>query len=321
QLQTGIAASYTSFVAQRLSSTPFTPIPSPTPKPGQTLTTTPTSGTSSSSTPTPTQTAIVVAGGNITVDYTSPIQSLSPLAVGMDETGYGYPSVLANDAVEQQRVGALHLGYMRMDLKYTTSGNPSSTIVCGGSGCDTRWTGDQWIQAIQAAGAEPVVIVETGQTAADAANMVRHFNVGTSTPNYVKYWLVGNEPDLNGMSSQTYSSDFNQFNDAMKAVDSTIKVGGGTTAWYDSGFLATFLQLSGSRVDFVDFHGYPQQGTVAGNYTTLFQAATGYGQDVQALRSLIEANVPSRASQIAIEVGEWELNWGGSAQDDINFHS
>src|SRR5262245_56304534 len=166
-----------------------------------------------------------------------------------------------------------------------------------------------------------VVIVETGQTAADAANMVRHFNVGTSTPKYVKYWLVGNEPDLNGMSSQTYSSDFNQFNDAMKAVDSTIKVGGGTTAWYDSGFLATFLQLSGSRVDFVDFHGYPQQGTVAGNYTTLFQAATGFGQDVQALRSLIQANVPSRASQIAIEVGEWELNWGGSAQDDINFHS
>jgi hypothetical protein len=42
QLQTGIAASYTSFIAQNLSGTPVTPVPSPTAKPGQTLTSTPT---------------------------------------------------------------------------------------------------------------------------------------------------------------------------------------------------------------------------------------------------------------------------------------
>jgi hypothetical protein len=31
--------------------------------------------------------------------------------------------------------------------------------------------------------------------------------------------------------------------------------------------------------------------------------------------------VPTRASQIGIEVGEWELNWGGTAQNNTNFHA
>jgi hypothetical protein len=107
----------------------------------------------------------------------------------------------------------------------------------------------------------------------------------------------------------------------MKAIDRTIKIGGGATAWYDAAFLQTFLRQSGSRVDFVDFHGYAQEGTVSGNYTTLFQIAAGYGHSINNLRSLIQQIVPARASQIGIEVGEWELNWKGTAQDNINFHS
>ena len=66
----------------------------------------------------------------------------------MDVSGYGYPNVFANDQVEQQKLKTLGIKYMRMDLKYSTPGNPTSQIVCGGDGCDTRWTGDQWVQAI-----------------------------------------------------------------------------------------------------------------------------------------------------------------------------
>jgi hypothetical protein len=153
----------------------------------------------------------------------------------------------------------------------------------------------------------------------DAGNMVKHFNKDTN--NYVRYWIVGNEPDQEGVSAATYSANFNGIYDAMKAVDPTIKIGGGATAWYDAPFLQTFLQQSGSRVDFVDFHGYAQEGKVPGDYATLFQLAAGYGNDVNNLRSLIQQNVPDRASQIGIEVGEWELNWGGIAQDNTNFHT
>ncbi len=254
---------------------------------------------------------------SIVIDYTAPTRKLDPGAIGMDISGYGYPYVFANDQNEQQKIKTLGIKYMRMDLKYSTPKDPTSMIICGGKGCDTRWTGDQWVQAIQAVGGQPVIIVPYSPI--DAANLVRHFN--KDTHNYIRYWIIGNEPDLEGLPVATYSSYFNQGYDAMKAIDPTIKIGGGTTAWYDSPFLQTFLQLSGSRVDFVDFHAYAQQGDVPGDSTTLFHFAEDYGKNINHLRSLIQQIVPARASQIGIEIGEWELNWGGVAQSNTNFHA
>ncbi len=255
--------------------------------------------------------------GNIVIDYTSPMWKLNPIAIGMDISGYEYPNVFANDYIEQQKLKSLGIKYMRMDLKYSTPGDPTSKIVCSANGCDTRWTGDQWVQAIKAIGAQPLIIVH--YSAVDAANMVKHFNKDTN--NYARYWIVGNEPDQAGISAATYSTNFNQDFDAMKAIDPTIKIGGGATAFNDVPFLQTFLQQSGSRVDFVDFHGYAQEGNVPGDYTTLFQIAAGYGNGINNLRSLIQQIVPARASQIGIEVGEWGLNWAGTAQDNTNFHA
>ncbi len=255
--------------------------------------------------------------GNIVIDYTSPIRKLDPIAIGMDLSGYGYPNVFANDQVEQQKLKTLGIKYMRIDLKYSTPGDPTSKIVCGANGCDTQWAGDQWLQAIKAIGAQPLIIVP--QSAVDAANMVKHFN--KDTKNYVRYWIVGNEPDHSGISAVTYSTNFNQDYDAMKAIDPTIKIGGGATAFYDAPFLQTFLQQSGSRVDFVDYHAYGQEGNVLGDYTTLFQIAAEYSDSINNLRSFIQQIIPARASQIGIEVGEWELNWGGTAQVNTNFHA
>src|SRR5712692_6373645 len=91
--------------------------------------------------------------GNIVIDYTSPMWKLNPIAIGMDISGYEYPNVFANDQLEQQKLKSLGIKYMRMDLKYSTPGDPTSKIVCSANGCDTRWTGDQWVQAIKAIGA------------------------------------------------------------------------------------------------------------------------------------------------------------------------
>jgi Glycosyl hydrolases family 39 len=255
--------------------------------------------------------------GNTIIDYTSALVKLDPLAFGMDISGYGYPNVFANDAVEQQKLKTLGIQFMRMDLKYSISGDPASKIICSGDGCDTRWTGDQWVQAIKAIGAQPLIIVP--YRTVDAVNMLKHFNRDTN--DYVRYWIVGNEPDLAGISAATYSTNFNRVYDAMKAIDPTIKIGGGVTAAYNAPFLQTFLQRSGRRVDFVDFHGYAQEGIVPGDYTTLFHIAEEYGNSITNLRSLIQQIVPARTSQIGIEVGEWELNWGGTAQNNINFHA
>ncbi len=257
------------------------------------------------------------SSGSIVIDYNALTRKLDPMAIGMDVSGYIAPSVFANDQDEQQKIKRLGIKYMRMELKYSTPQDPTSMIICAANGCDARWTGDQWVQAMKKNGIQPLVMVSSNPV--DAANMVKHFN--KDTHNYVKYWVIGNEPDLAGVSVLTYSDSFNQDYDAMKAIDPTIKIGGGTTAWYNTSFLQTFLQLSGSRVDFVDFHGYAQRGNVSGDYTTLFHFAEDYGKNINHLRSLIQQTIPDRASQIGIEVGEWELNWAGGAQNNTNFHA
>ena len=256
--------------------------------------------------------------GTISIDYNKPLRLLAPKAFGMDISGYFYPDVFANDVVEQQKIKALGIKYMRMHLLYSTSGDAGSKIICGGDGCDKRWSGDDWITAIKNIGAEPVVTI-SADSARDAANMVQHFNRDTN--NTVHSWIIGNEPNANGVSPQSYGNTFNQDYDAMKAVDPTIQIGGGATAWYDDNWLRQFLQVSGQRIDFVDFHGYAQEGKVAGDYTQLFHLADGYGKSVTELRKIIQETIPARASKIGIEVGEWELDWGGSAQNDTNFHA
>jgi hypothetical protein len=251
----------------------------------------------------------------VTVDFTKPLHTLSPLAIGIDESGYGQPNVLTNDPLQRQRLAALKPTYMRMNLKYSVSGDPTSKIVCGGSGCATDQDGDAWITAIKGIGAEP--LIEDPVNPGDLPNLVRHFNLQTN--NHVSYWLGGiNEPNLNGQDATTYSNAFNTTYDAMKAVDPTIKIGGPTVAWYDPNFLQTFLTISGSRVDFLDFHGYAQ-GTTQLTYDQLFAKSAKYETDINNLRAKIVQTVPNRASQIEIQIGEYDLDYTGHLLEYTQF--
>ncbi|MFC5742162.1 hypothetical protein [Dyella tabacisoli] len=249
------------------------------------------------------------AAVNVSVDYTTVARTLDPLAIGgVDESAYGAPNVLVNDVLQQSRLQTLGVPYMRINLKYSTPGDPNSRIVCGATGCDSRWSGDEWVNHIKQLGAEPVV--EDPSNPSDLPSLVKHFNV--DTPNAVHRWLGGiNEPNIHGQTAATYSANFNITYDAMKAVDPTILIGGPTIAWYDSGFLQTFLTMSGSRVDFLDFHGYAQGSTNQLSYDVLFAKAQKYETDILDLNKRIQATVPLRASNISIEVGEWDLDYAG----------
>jgi hypothetical protein len=265
---------------------------------------------------------------NVSLDY-SHETDVSPLAFGADETGYRTPNVLPNDTLEVQRLKLLGLGYMRMHLVYSASGDPGSKIVCGGNGCDLRPAGADWIVAVKATGAEPVVIVNT-DSATDAANMVRALNVSPSTGQpdtalrtYVPRWIIGNEPNMYGLAASSYATVFNADADAMKAVDPRIKVGGPAIAWLDEAYLQTFLNLSGSRVDFVDFHGYPTQPCSScgpSPAATLFAWAASMGDAVARVHEMLRAAIPERASQIDVEVGEWSLSTGAGVGTRTNLN-
>jgi hypothetical protein len=45
------------------------------------------------------------------------------------------------------------------------------------------------------------------------------------------------------------------------------------------------------------------------------------GADIANLRAMIQQQVPSRASQISIEIGEWALDWGGNLQANTNLNA
>ncbi len=257
------------------------------------------------------------SGSNITVNYGQNIRELNPLALGgVDESEYGAPNVLVNDTLQQRRLQTLGARYMRINLRYAVAGNPSSGIICGAQGCDTRWSGDDWVDSIKALGATPVV--EDPVNPNDLPSLVKHFNIDTH--NRVDRWLGGiNEPNINGENGTTYSLQFNKTYDAMKAVDPTIQVGGPTVAWYDSTFMQTFLNISGSRVDFLDFHGYAQGDTSQLSYTDLFDKSATYEVDIADLYQRIQKTVPSRASHITIEVGEWDLDYAGHLLEYTQF--
>jgi hypothetical protein len=251
---------------------------------------------------------------SIQVDFTNVVRAVSPLTFGLDSSGYGNP-VFPNDSLEQLRLKSLNLGMMRMELKYAVSGDPNSKIECGGAGCATSVVGDNFINAIKAAGAEPVVITDMykgNQTdsVTDAVNLVTHFNVTTGNP--VHRWILGNEPDNNSIAVSEYVAQFNAMYDAMKAVDPTILIGGPAAASFNKTYLTSFLAGCGSRVDFVDFHAYGEGSSDNLPQAQLLAQTQNYEDNLNKLRTMIQSAAPGRAASIGMEVGEWNMNWNGA---------
>ncbi len=265
----------------------------------------------------------------ITVDFLTTIRQISPLAFSMDISGYGQGSYLMNDAVHKKRLTDLHLGMMRMHLAYKTLGDPTSTIVCHGSGCATSVSGDSWVSGIKAARAEPVLIITvsgtrtTAQDQTDAVNLIKHFNKETNNP--VKRWIIGNELDNSGnpdhMDATTYSNRFNALYDAMKAIDPMIKIGGPATAYYDTSFIDTFLTLSGSKTDFIDFHTYGQGGSENKSEAVLLNETAKYSTHIIDLQNRIKQKVPTRIDTIEIQIGEWNLDWNSDPKQYTHFNT
>jgi hypothetical protein len=132
--------------------------------------------------------------------------------------------------------------------------------------------------------AEPSITVRLlGGTPGQAAQLVRYVNIDKGYG--VKYWSIGNEPDLyiaqnNSWTPEFYAKQWREFAIAMKAVDPTIKLYGpeisaflGDTDHFDPrellyansvkldftkrDYLTEFLKLNNDLVDIVAVHQYP----------------------------------------------------------------
>ena len=187
---------------------------------------------------------------------------------------------------------------------------------------------DKAVAYARAIGAEPILQVPllaadskgTAPTPENAAAMVTYANV---TAKYgVKYFSVGNEPDLYpdatgstigiaGYTANAFCASLSAYAAAMKAVDPTIKIVGPELSWkYQSGandWLTTILQTCGSSIDIVTVHRYPIDPTK----TTVAAAAsdaTNLNATIAHLRSIMQqAGVGNKP----LAITEANITWDG----------
>ncbi len=256
--------------------------------------------------------------GNVRVDFTTPIRTISPLAIGIAESTYGRGGHhLTLDDEMRSKLTQLGVQQMRIELEYAEPGNTASAIQCGASGCPAGISGDAWVEAIVQIGAEPLVIVPLD--AEEAAGLVRHFNFNTEYR--IGRWLIGNEPDTHHMTAEDYSSKFNEIYDAMKEEDPTIQIGGPATAYFNKDFIAKFLSISGTRVDFLDYHAYGQGGAIELNEFELMRNTPKFDSNYEELHNLVVENVPQREKDIGYQIGEWNLDWDGDPKQFTQFNT
>ena len=208
-----------------------------------------------------------------------------------------------NGSIQLQRLQDIRLDGYRIPMKWN-NGNIVSSAVEG----PQNISGNEWISKLREIGAKVIIVIGGNHknndiNPEDAANMVRYFK-DRGTP--IKEWIIGNEPSLDGLTIEQYCAMFNNIADAMKAVDPTIKVGGPAWASYDLNALRTFVQLSGTRADIVDYHHYAMGESFLDEAEALLQTRN-YENEIREIRDMIKAELPEAEYRMEIQLGEY--NW------------
>ncbi len=176
----------------------------------------------------------------------------------------------------------------------------------------TKSTMNQYVMLVDAMrsnGIEPVLQVPaypSTYSSYQAADIVRYVNVTNARA--VKYWVIGNEPDLstggyNYTTAAQVAAYFKPFASAMKAVDPTIKIIGPETAWYDATIINGLTSCDGGAsditgtdgngnyyVDILSFHIYPFSGSqTRAQVISKLMETGGFNEELGTLKSKLEA--------------------------------
>lgn len=182
---------------------------------------------------------------------------------------------------------------------------------------------DEFIALCRKVGAEPMINVRLFKSTPEkAADMVRYVNV---TKGYgVKYWGIGNEPDLysknrglKGYDTVQFNRDWRAFAEAMKAVDPTIQLIGPETSQYTAvsynnpkdehgkDWMTEFLKANGDLVDIVSIHRYPF-GSSDPLESELLKSSGEWDAILSSLRSLVRSTT---GRDLPLAVTEVNSNW------------
>ena len=237
-----------------------------------------------------------------------------------------------------------HKYYGKLDTKWTEVQASGVRIMrYGGHGVDVHAnpilgaTMDQYVALVdtmKSKGIEPVLQVPVyGSTysASQAADIVRHVNITNGRG--VKYWIIGNEPNLSGggygyTTAEPVAGYIKSFSSAMKAVDPTIKIIGPETAGYHSTIINGLTSCTGNSVtdadsvmgkdsndnyyvDIVSFHIYGFGGTQTRSQVIAKLMETGgFNADLSSLKARLATcnSLHGRTGSNALKMAVTEAN-------------
>jgi hypothetical protein len=171
------------------------------------------------------------------------------------------------------------------------------------------------IDSIRKIGAEPMVQVATGRgtfTATQAADLVEQVNVVNGKN--IKYWIIGNEPDLGSpiVNAAGVATYIKSYATAMKAKDPSILIVGPECAFYNSAYYPSLIgganDITGKDangryyVDIISFHTYPFNGTQT--RSSVITSAQNLSNNVDNLLALI-----NNANTLNNRTGPDKLKW------------
>jgi hypothetical protein len=254
------------------------------------------------------------------------------------------------EAIGSKNYGGLLVTQQTAPIWTTIQNSGVKIMRYGGHGVDTHANPDSatvraqyvaLIDAMRVKGITPVMQVPVlggTWTSTQAANLVRYINYangvsGTHSDRWVKYWIIGNEPNLrgngygeDGYSASAIASYIIDFSLAMKNADPDIKIVGPELAWYDESKMTALTTCNGGSditgrdlasghtyVDVVTFHTYPfdtyqtDRSVVIGKLT---EPNTGFKARLAELRGRLDAcnGTHSRTGGEALKMAVTEAN-------------
>jgi hypothetical protein len=221
--------------------------------------------------------------------------------------------------------------------------NSSASIIrFGGTAPDknmpTNYQYIRMIDSIRMNGMEPVIQVpffNYRYTEAQAADIVHYINVVKGE--HVKYWIIGNEPNLgySYSNSSQIAAYFKPFASAMKNVDPSILIIGPEIAWFQQDIIDGLTTPNGPDditgkdaagryyLDIISFHTYPFSGTQTRTQViSKLTSANSLQDNLAYLKTRIAAcnTVHSRTGTSALKTAITEANvaYQNSATDNLN---
>lgn len=183
---------------------------------------------------------------------------------------------------------------------------------------------DEYVKYCRDSGVEPILQVpllknlkNKQATPQDAADLVTYCNI---TKKYnIKYWSIGNEPDLYaGKDKSAYTvndfcRDFHKFSQAMKIADPTINIVGPELSWRfypkigDNDWLTPFLEQCKGDFDIVSVHRYP----FPPEQCTIYNAMND-SKDFRTVIQKIRSKMNSLGlNDIPLAITEAHISWDG----------